>query len=99
MDDVQVDVFDAEARQASFDLDSWVAVRWVELGSEEHLLAGHAAFAQALSDALFVAVSLCCVEMPITELERSTNGGHALGTVGDLPNAEPEQRDRVAVSE
>ena len=74
-------------------------MRGVELGRDEDLVAGDPALAQALSDAFFVAVGLGRVDVPIAELERPADGVHAVGPVRNLPHAETQERDRVAVRE
>src|SRR5262245_42086639 len=58
VDDVQVDVVDAEPPQAPFSFVGGVLVCGIELGGDEHLVAGHAALSQTLPDALLVAIVL-----------------------------------------
>jgi hypothetical protein len=99
MDDVQIDVVDAEELQAPLDRRDRIPVPGIELRGDEHLVTRDAAGAQALADALFVAVCLRRVDVPIAELERPANGVHARAAVRDLPHAESEQRNRVAVGE
>ena len=76
-----------------------IAARGTELRRYEHLVARDPALAQSLPDAFLVAVCLGRVDVSIPELERPADGVHALGAVRDLPHAEAEQRDRVAVRE
>ena len=60
---------------------------------------GDPAVAQPLADAVFVPVRLGRVEVPVAQLERPANRVDALRPIRDLPDAEPEQRDPVAVCE
>ena len=69
----------------------------IELGSYVHLVTRHTAVAQGLPDALFVAIGLSGVDMPVAELQRPAHGVYALRPVWDLPDAEPEYRDLVTV--
>src|SRR4051812_5315038 len=95
VDDVEVDLVDAEPPQAVLRRGRRVLVPRIELGGEEDLLARHAALAKPLADALLVAVRLRGVDVPVAELECPPHGVHALGPVGHLPDAEPEHRDPV----
>ena len=97
MDDVEVDLVDAEPSQAALDLRRRVAARRVELGGDEHLLAGDTAVAKRTPDAPLVAVGLRGVDVPVSGFERPADRPLALGAIGDLPYAQPEQRDGVAV--
>ncbi len=97
MDDVEVDVVDAETLQAAFDLCNRIRPRRKELGGDEHVLARHAALAQPLPHTLLVAVRLSSVDVPVTELERPPDGIDALAPVRNLPDTEAEQRDLVPV--
>jgi hypothetical protein len=99
VDDVEVDVVDAEALEAALDLGLWVLTVGIELGGDEDLVAGHAAVAQRPPDARLVAVGLGGVDVPVAELERPADRVLALGPVGDLPDPEREQRDLVAVGQ
>src|SRR4029077_7003883 len=77
----------------------WVLLCGMELRGDEHLVAWHPALAQPLTDALLVAVRLRRVDVPVSELERRPHRADALRPVRNLPDAEPEHRDLVAVSE
>src|SRR6516164_4468502 len=54
---------------------------------------------KSLPDAGLVAVGLGCVDVPVSEFERPSDGVDAFGPVRHLPDSEPEQRDVVAVRE
>ena len=100
MDDVEVDVVDAEPLEAPFRLGRRIgATAGIELRRHEELVTRDAALAQPLPDAFFVAVRLRRVDVPVAELERPPNGVHALGSVGNLPDPEADQRDLVPVGE
>ena len=71
----------------------------MELGGDEHFVARQATFAQPLADALLVAVGLGRVDVSIPDVESPADGVHTFRPVGDLPYAEPEQRDPVPVGE
>ena len=99
MDDVQVDLLDAEPFQAPLRLGLRVLPRRIELGGDENLLARHAAVAKGAADARLVAVCLGGVYMAVAELQRPADRVLGLGPVRDLPHAEAENRDLVAVCE
>jgi hypothetical protein len=96
VDDVEVDAIDAEPPEAALDLGDRILAAGIELRGEEDLLAGQAAPAQRLPDALLVAVRLRRVDVAIAELERPPHRVDALGPVGHLPDAQAEQGDLVA---
>src|SRR5262249_28663044 len=58
VDDVEVDVIEAEAMQAALHLSGGITPRWMELRGDEHVLARDAAFAEPLAHAFLVPVSL-----------------------------------------
>src|SRR5262245_3522812 len=58
MDDVEIDVDEAETLEAPLDLRDGISERGMELRGDEHLVPRDAALAQALTDALLVAVRL-----------------------------------------
>jgi len=62
----------------------------MELGGDERLIAPDTALAQPLADALFVAVGLGGVDVPVAELQRPTDCVDALASVRHLPDAEAE---------
>ena len=99
MHDVEVDVVDAKPSEAAFGLHRRVRSSGIELGRDEHLIAGQAALAQRPADALLVAVGLSGIDMSVAELERPAHGVHALGPVGHLPHAQSEQRHLIAIRE
>jgi hypothetical protein len=96
---VQVDVVDAELFEAAFSLRNRVLAAGPELCGDEYLLARDAALAQALPDAVLVAVGLGRVDVPVSELERPADRVDAFGSVRHLPDAEPEHRHLVPVRE
>ena len=79
-----------EPLEAALNLRDWVSLCGIELGGYEHLIAGDAAFAQSLPDALLVAVGLGGVDVPVAELERPSDRVGALASVRHLPDAEAE---------
>ncbi len=99
MDDVQVDLVDAKPFETARRRVRGFFVRGKELGRDEDLVARDAALADALPDALLVAVRLRGIDVSIAELERPANSVHAFAAVRHLPDAEPEQRDFVPVGE
>ena len=94
---VQVHLVDAELPQALLRLGDRVLAPGVELGGDEHLVAGHAAVPQGLADACLVAVGLGGVDVPVAELKRPAHRVLARRPVGHLPDAEPEHRQLVPV--
>src|SRR5918994_2364088 len=99
VDDVEVHLVDVQPFQAPLGLGLRVLPRRIELGSYEDLFARHAAVAQRAADALLVAVGLRSVDVAVAELERPANRVLALPPVRNLPDAEAEKRDLVAVGE
>ena len=99
VDDVQVDVVDAEPPEAVLGLARRIGVAREELGRDEHLLPGDAALAQRPADALLVAVGLRRVDVAVAELERPAHGVLALRPVGYLPDAESQHGNLLAVAE
>src|SRR2546430_3243514 len=99
VDDVEVEVVDAELLEAARGLLDRVSVPGVELGRDEHLVARDLGLAEALPDAFLVAVGLSGVDMSIAELERPANGVHAFAALRYLPDAEPEKWNLVAIGE
>ena len=65
VDDVEVDLVDAEPLQAPLRLGLRVLLRRIELRRDEDLLARHAAVAQRAADALLVAVGLRGVDVAV----------------------------------
>src|SRR5271166_6702215 len=68
VDDVEVDVVEAEPPQAPLSLGGRIRARGIELGRDEHVLARDAALTQRTADALLVAVGLGGVDVPVAEL-------------------------------
>jgi hypothetical protein len=99
MHDVQVNLIDAESAQALLGLGERVPARGVELRGEKNLLAGNAALAQSTPNALLVAVSLRRIDVAVPKLQCPADGVLALGTIGDLPDAEAERGDRCAIAQ
>src|SRR6266481_6015959 len=58
VNDVHVDVVDAEALQAALNLGHRVLVAWIELCGKEHLPARHSALSQTPPDAFLIEVGL-----------------------------------------
>jgi hypothetical protein len=77
VDQVQVDLVDAQAPEAARGLGDGIFAPQVELGGDEDVLARHAAVAQPLAHALLVAVGLGGVDMAVPGLERPPHGVHA----------------------
>src|SRR4029077_1283510 len=99
VDDVEVDLVDAEALEAVLRLGLRVLAAGIELRRDEDVLARHAALAQGAPDARLVAVRLRRVDVAVAELKRPPHRARALRAVRDLPDSAPEQRDLVAVGE
>jgi hypothetical protein len=97
VDEVQVDVVDTEPFEASLRLGGGVLACGVKLRGDEHLLARYTTAAEGLPDAFFVAVGLGSVDVSIAELERPQYSVDTLRAVGNLPNAETQDRDPVAI--
>ena len=99
VDDVEVDVIDAEAPEAALKLGDRVCAPWIELRGDEHLVARHSALLQSTPHALLVAVRLGGIDMPVAELERPTNRVDRRDADRNLPDAEAKHRDLVAIRE
>src|SRR5262249_52733728 len=99
VDEVQIDVVDAEPPEAALHLRGRVPASRIELCREEHLRARHAAVPERLPDALLVAVQLGGVNVPVPHLKRPAYSFHALEAVPYLPNAQGEHREALAVGE
>ena len=97
VDDIEVDVIEAEPLKAPLCLDVGLFPTGVELCGDENFFTRHSAFGERPSDTFFVAVRLSRVDVVVPEIERRPDGVHALGAIGHLPDAQPEQRDLVAV--
>src|SRR5262245_60496457 len=99
MDDVQVELVQAEPSQAPLGFRDRVAAPWLELRRDEDVLACDTALAQSPADALLVAVRLSGVDVPVAELERPPDSFDALRPVRHLPDPEAEERDLVPIRE
>src|SRR3954468_9579860 len=99
VDDVQVDLVEAEPLETALRLGFRIVVARIELRGDEDLPARHAAVAKRTTDALLVPVCLRGIDVAVAELERPANRILRLGPVRDLPDAEGEERDLVAVGE
>ncbi|HEY1592888.1 MAG TPA: hypothetical protein VGF81_13920 [Solirubrobacteraceae bacterium] len=99
MDDVEVDVVDAETAEAPLGLCGRVLAGGIELRGDEHLFTRDATLAQPLADTLLVPIRLGCVDVAVAELERRPYGVHALGAVRHLPDAEAEHRHLGSVAQ
>ncbi len=97
VDDVEVDLLDAEPLEAVLGLGGRVGARGIELRRDEDLVARDAAVAQRAADARLVAVGLRGVDVPVARLERPAHRVLTLGAVLDLPHAQPDRGDRVTV--
>src|SRR3954451_1608592 len=97
VDDVQVDPGDAEPLQASAGFVLRVSATGMELRGDEDLVPRHAAGAQRPPDARLVAVRLRRVDVAVAELQRPAHRLLALRALRDLPDAQAEERDLVAV--
>jgi hypothetical protein len=99
VDQVQVDLVDAEPPQAGLQLTLGVPAAGAELGGQEHVLAGHPGGAQRLADAALVAVGLGGVDVPVARLQRPADGAPGLRAVGGLPHAQAQQRHGQPVAD
>ena len=99
MDDVEVDVLDAQPLQAALRLHLGVLRAGMELRRDEDLLARDAAVAQGPADALLVAVGLRRVDVAVAELERPPHRVLGLRPFGHLPHAKREEGNLVAIGE
>jgi hypothetical protein len=97
VDDVQIDLINAQPPQALLRLGGRIATRGIELGRYEHVLARDAAVGERAADALLVPVGLRGVDVPVAELERPANGVLGLRPVGDLPHAQADDWHLVSV--
>src|SRR5439155_14602797 len=88
VDDVQVDGVHAEPLETPFGFRDRILASREELRRDEHLVARDAACAQALADALLVAVGLRGIDVAVAELERRADGVHAFISVRHLPDTE-----------
>ena len=99
MHKIQIDLVDAEPPQALLHLGYRILMYRMELGRDEHLVAGDPAIAQRPADALLVAVGLGRVDMAISQVEGPAHGVHAGRPGGHLPDAEAEDGHLVPVRE
>ncbi len=97
VDDIEVDIIEAEPLEAPLSLDVGLFSTGVELCGDENFFTGHAAFRERPPDTFLVAVRLGRVDVVVPEIERRADGVDALGAIGHLPDAQPEQRYLVAV--
>ena len=97
MNEVEVNVLQAEPAKARLERRDRVFAPGEELRRDEDLLAWHSALAETETDTLLVAVGLGGVDMPVPLLERPANGINTLPRVLDLPDAEPEHRDHIPI--
>jgi hypothetical protein len=99
VDEVEVDLVDAEPSQALPGFGHGVVAARVELGRDEHLAARNTAIAQRLSDALLVTVSLGGVDVAVSQVECPAYGVHCCRSVGHLPDAEAEHGHLISIGE
>jgi len=97
MDEVEVNVLQAEPAQARLKRGDRVFVLREELRRDKDLLAWHSALTETETDTLLVAVGLGGVDVPVPLLERPPNGINTLRRVLDLPDAKPEHRNRIPI--
>jgi hypothetical protein len=97
VDQVKVDLLQAEPAKALFRLGDWVVPPRMELRGNEHLVARHAAVAEGAADAFLIAVRLSRVNVPVSGLERPAHGVDALTPVRHLPDAKAEHGHLVPV--
>src|SRR5207244_10827599 len=96
---VQVDVVEAEAFEAALELRSRIGAGRIQLCGDEHLVTRDAALPERYADAFLVAIHLSSVNVSVAELQCPAYGVHARGPVRDLPHPEAESRTLVAVRE
>jgi hypothetical protein len=89
VDQVQVNLVDAESSQALPGLGGGVVAPWVELGRDEYLVAGQAAVAQRFSDALLVAVGLSRVDMAVPRSSAQRTASTVAGPLGTCQTPRP----------
>src|SRR5450631_2273293 len=99
VDEVQVQVVEAEALEALFRLGGGILSGGMELRGDVDIVTGYAAVEERPADALLVAAGLGRVDMPVPEIEGPLHGIDALRPVGHLPDAESEHWHPGAVSE
>src|SRR4051794_20743248 len=99
VDDVEVDVLEAEAFETLLCLGRRILVLRIELRRHVDLVAREAARPQRSAHALLVAVGLGGVDVAIAGLERPAHGVLALSSVRHLPDAESQHGDARSVRE
>ena len=97
MDEVEVDVVDAQPLQALRRFRRRVLTAGIELGRDEDVTTRYAAVLQRPADALLVAVGLRGVNVPVAEFEGPSNGVDALASVAHLPDTETEHGNRATI--
>src|SRR5260370_6989760 len=96
---IQIDVVCAKPLQAALELGGRIRARGIELGGDEHLVTPNPTLARRPPDTFLVAIDLGGVNVPVAELQRPAYGVDGRGPIGDLPHAEAEQRNLLAVCE
>jgi hypothetical protein len=99
VDDVEVDLIDAEPLEAALYRARRIAVAGKELGRDEHLLARQPTRAQSPADALLVAVGLGGIDVAVAGFERPADRVLALRAARHLPNPQTEHRHLGAVGQ
>jgi hypothetical protein len=92
VDEVEVDVVEAESLQALVELARRARVRRHELRRHEDVGARQVAAPHRRADARFVVVHRRGVDVSVSRLERPLDGPLRLASRGQLPHAEPEYR-------
>src|SRR6185437_1151230 len=99
VDEIEVDVVEPEPPQAALQLGRRVGRSRVELRGDEHVLPAEPAPAERFADTGLVAVPLRRVDVAVAQLQGPRHRVDAFPALADLPDAEAERRDRIAVSE
>jgi hypothetical protein len=87
VDQIEVDVVEAQPRQALLEFARGTHVRGQQLGRHEHLLAREAASLERGAHALLVAIQRGRVDVAIAGFQRPLYGLLGLASGGHLPDA------------
>src|SRR6185436_614691 len=102
VDEVEVERVELQAPHRTLERSARLVVAGVvdpEFRGEEDLLARHAAALDGVPNRLLVAIGRRRIEKAVADAERRADRALALGEVGDLKDAEPEERHLDSVVE
>jgi hypothetical protein len=99
VDEVEIDLVEAEPLEAPFERGDRVIRVRIELGRDEDLVARQTAGAERAAHGLFVAVALRGVDVAVSGLQRPADGALGVAATRDPPDAESEPRYLGPVSE